>query len=222
LEIHPKNVDKMMKKESWIPGRFSFGMLVCWLVLLIPSCSDKTERKTWDEQGIAEKAEEYANAAQSRLLGALLSQIEQEGVIAALGYCHEKAASLTTQDSLEKRGIAVSRVAQRNRNVDNALNPKEVEVYGKMKAKAKLMEGEEQILLEEAEAFVWYKAIFLGMPTCLQCHGKKLEMAEEVTLAIDNFYPEDKAKEFSLGDLRGMWKVKIPKTELSAFQIASK
>jgi hypothetical protein len=213
----------MMKKESWIPGVFSFGMLACTLVLLIPSCSHKKlEKVQWDEQGIAEKAEGYANAAQTRLLGALLSQIEQEGVKAAIGYCHEKAASLTSLDSLEKRGIEVRRVAQRNRNMANALDPKEVEVYGKMKTKAKLIEGEERLLVEEAEAFVFYKAIFVGMSTCLQCHGKKIEMAPEVSFAIDSLYPEDKAKEFSMGDLRGMWKVRIPKKTLDAFQIISK
>ncbi|MFP4132606.1 MAG: DUF3365 domain-containing protein [Halothece sp.] len=45
--------------------------------------------------------------------------------------------------------------------------------------------------------------------TCLKCHGMKSERPE----FVKQRYPEDKAYDFSVGDLRGMYRVVIPEVK---------
>jgi hypothetical protein len=206
-------------KKDYLLLKISMGWMAgIAIFFFFESCSGSGEKTFWDEQALMEMGDGYATAAQSRLIGALLGQIEQEGIVSAISYCHSNAESLTAVDSLQEKGIIVSRVAQRNRNDGNALDKEDAIVFGLMKSKAKMVEGEERMLREEEEDIIFYKAIFLGMPTCLKCHGKEEEITEEVMFEIDNLYPNDIARDFSLGDLRGMWKVRIPKRELTAFQ----
>ena len=54
-------------------------------------------------------------------------------------------------------------------------------------------------------------SIFLGMETCLKCHGRVgHEIANETYAVISKLYPEDKATNYRLGDFRGAWKVRFP------------
>jgi hypothetical protein len=45
------------------------------------------------------------------------------------------------------------------------------------------------------------------MPLCLQCHGKPEERKADAYTLIEQYYPNDKAINYDLGALRGMWKV---------------
>ena len=50
---------------------------------------------------------------------------------------------------------------------------------------------------------------------CLSCHGESGTEINETTLQkLAELYPEDKAKGHKVGDLRGMWSVRIPKSEV--------
>jgi hypothetical protein len=55
---------------------------------------------------------------------------------------------------------------------------------------------------------VYYKPIKIGMPTCLQCHGKPKEDINEATAStIRKKYRFDKATGYAMGNLRGAWKL---------------
>jgi hypothetical protein len=46
------------------------------------------------------------------------------------------------------------------------------------------------------------------MPTCLQCHGKpKVDINEATASTIRKKYRFDKATGYSMGELRGAWKL---------------
>lgn len=62
-------------------------------------------------------------------------------------------------------------------------------------------------LVEQQEAMLFYKPIVLGMPACLQCHGKPDDLSVNALAAIQAKYPDDKALDFSMGELRGMWRI---------------
>jgi len=49
----------------------------------------------------------------------------------------------------------------------------------------------------------------------LNCHGEPgKEISEETLQKLNELYPEDKAIGHQIGDLRGMWSIKIPKKEV--------
>jgi cytochrome c551/c552 len=47
------------------------------------------------------------------------------------------------------------------------------------------------------------------MPTCIKCHGGKTDITESTQKMIAQKYPNDKAIGYQMGDLRGMWKIKL-------------
>ncbi|CAN0317700.1 unnamed protein product, partial [Chrysoparadoxa australica] len=59
---------------------------------------------------------------------------------------------------------------------------------------------------------IFTQPIAIGNGMCLNCHGEpKEQIKEDVLAAIKSKYPNDVATGYSLGQLRGMWSVKIPK-----------
>ena len=59
------------------------------------------------------------------------------------------------------------------------------------------------------------KAITIPNGLCLNCHGEPGKEINESTLEkINSLYPEDKAIDFKVGDLRGMWSIEMPKKEV--------
>jgi hypothetical protein len=69
-------------------------------------------------------------------------------------------------------------------------------------------EKPEAQVISQNNHFIYYSPIIIGMPTCLKCHGKPNEDIEEnVLLVLNEKYPGDIATGFSMGELRGLFKV---------------
>jgi hypothetical protein len=50
---------------------------------------------------------------------------------------------------------------------------------------------------------------------CLSCHGSVgKDIAPETTAKLTQLYPQDLATGYALGDLRGMWSLRLPKKEV--------
>ena len=57
----------------------------------------------------------------------------------------------------------------------------------------------------------FYAPITVFAPLCLKCHGEPGSDIDEATTAtLAELYPEDEATGFALGDLRGMWAIRVP------------
>lgn len=61
----------------------------------------------------------------------------------------------------------------------------------------------------------YYKPILIAMPTCVKCHGGKSDITESTQNSITQKYPGDKAVNYKMGDLRGMWKIKLMTNNIS-------
>jgi hypothetical protein len=55
---------------------------------------------------------------------------------------------------------------------------------------------------------VRFMSAIIVQPQCLGCHGENL--AEPVAQAIDRLYPEDQARGYQPGDLRGAFTITWP------------
>ncbi len=140
------------------------------------------------------------------LKGQLMRTINEDGAVAAIPFCHERAPHIT-QSLSESRGWHVGRTALRVRNPENRPDEWERDVLEKFSQRIEnggaVAEQEFWQTCESPEGrqkFRYMKAIAMG-EVCLVCHGSNL--APEVAENIERLYPEDQARGFELGELRG-------------------
>ncbi len=157
------------------------------------------------EESDRNQARAAVKALGSTLQDALMTAMREGGPQAAIDVCHVEAMPLTRQVS-EQTGWQVARTSLRLRNPDNAAD--EWEQAQLEKFAAQLAAGEPMASLDVLETQVrdghkvqrYMKAIGMSGP-CLTCHGQALSAPVESKL--DALYPQDQARGYALGDLRG-------------------
>jgi len=164
-------------------------------------------------------ADEYAEqVADSRavvkefmqqLKGELQKGMQEGGPVNAIGACKDKAPAIAAALG-ERHGLDVGRTSLRVRNPQNAPDVWE---------KAVLEDFEERKLAGEDPATMEYyaaaeqmdKTVFRYMkaiPTaelCVACHGA--EIPPDVAAKLAELYPQDKARGFQPGDIRGAFTI---------------
>lgn len=143
------------------------------------------------------------NASQQLLISQLLQQIENNGIVSAISYCNVNADSLI-EVNLGGKVISIQRLTKRNRNPENLIQTETDSKVYEMFAENKEMTNYKVNVNDQVH---YYKPIYLGMPTCLSCHGGKEDIPTEVLTTIETLYPNDNAKNYALGDFRAVWKV---------------
>ncbi|AXE17696.1 DUF3365 domain-containing protein [Runella rosea] len=140
--------------------------------------------------------------AQQSLISNLLGAIEKGGAAYAVDYCNENAVPLTKALS-QKHQVEIQRISAKNRNPDNAASLFDKKILDLFAANSL-----KDTLVQVSKGYVYYKPIKIGMPTCLQCHGKPKQDIEAATLkTIQRKYRFDKATGYAMGELRGAWKL---------------
>jgi len=186
---------------------FLFTVVVTSLFLL--NCSDKKVEVTEEQKG---QMRSTAADFMGELKSILLNQVETNGVVSALDVCSDTAQILTNEFGLQ-RGVFIRRVSLKNRNKNNFPDDYEKNVinsFNKMLQNNKLDEKTEQAeLVKEGEfTYLRYMKPILIQPECLNCHGSESTMLEEVGKLITKRYPNDKAQNYKLGNLRGAVSIK--------------
>lgn len=134
--------------------------------------------------------------------------IVEKGISGAVDYCHLNATDLVKkyEDSL---GVSIMRVTDRPRNPADTLSGIDKEIWEAYEyspnADAQLQELDEKTL-------ILTKPITISTGLCLNCHGNPgSTITDENYKLIQSKYPQDKAIGYEVGDLRGMWRIIIPK-----------
>ncbi|WP_258100057.1 Tll0287-like domain-containing protein [Marinoscillum pacificum] len=171
------------------------------------------EFKRVTEGEIMAKGEEIAKSAlkvtAQTFQSALMTAIQEEGVPGAIEYCNTNAMEIVKklEDSLN---ISIKRVTNKTRNPADSLTGIEKEIweaynYDPSQATAQLQEFSDTEL-------IFTQPIMIGSGVCLNCHGGVgAELTNENYEFIKTLYPNDQATGYQLGDLRGMWRLIIPK-----------
>lgn len=162
-----------------------------------------------------------ARAGQSRgvvkaffgeLKGELEKAMKAGGPLNAIGVCNIKAPEIAKAHS-EAKGWEVGRTSLKTRNSDNAPDDWEksvLEQFEQRKAAGEdlaKMEHFEVVEADGGKSFRYMKAIPTG-DVCLKCHGDKLDA--DVVEKLDSLYPDDQARGFSKGDIRGAFTITQP------------
>ncbi len=147
-----------------------------------------------------------------QLKGELQAAMKAGGPLQAIEVCSQKAPGIA-QAMSEQTGWEVGRTSLKYRNPANAPDAWEQAVLEKFEERKANGEAVADIAYFEVveedgqQSFRMMKAIPTG-EVCLKCHGA--ELAPEVAAKLDELYPEDRARGFQLGDIRGAFTITQP------------
>lgn len=184
--------------------------VVVFTLFIVPSACRQAEEP--DEQTrtvLTEKGNGITKKLAGTLMAELSSEISKNGTVEAIKYCSVNALPVT--DSISKaEEVKISRVSHRNRNAKNAANEQERQI---IESYMKLMNSDSAlapVIVAEDHHYIYYSPITIAAPTCLKCHGKPgIDIDPEVMEVLNEKYPKDKATGFSMGELRGLFKVEF-------------
>ena len=151
-------------------------------------------------------------ALASNLKKSLKSVIKNSGPITAVEYCNIAAFDITDKVSKEKN-VLIKRTSLKLRNKNNIPAAWEIVVLNNFEKRKISGEGIQSLNYKELYVddsnktfFRYMKAIPTGT-VCLTCHGSNIK--PKLLSKINELYPEDKARDFKLGDIRGAFSIQI-------------
>ena len=161
---------------------------------------------------------EEAMAGESRMavkefFGALKGELEGAmkagGPVNAINTCNLKAPEIAHMVSA-KKGWDVARTSLKLRNPSNAPDAWETRVLEYFDKRAAA--GDDKAKMEFYQVvdgnFRYMKAIPTAEKPCLMCHGEKVD--PKVEASLKDLYPDDKARGYKAGDIRGAFTITRP------------
>lgn len=159
-----------------------------------------------------EKIAQYKKAIKGfgkNLKSELQTAMKSQGPVHAVSVCNEKADEITSNHA-KKNNFYLGRTSLKVRNLSNVADEWEAKVlqdFEKRKAAGEdvaTMDYAEIVETKDKREIRYMKAIGTAS-VCLACHGDKI--SEEVTTKLDSLYPEDQARGYKAGDVRGAFSI---------------
>ncbi len=160
-------------------------------------------------------AESAAKELKTVLKENLQKKMKSEGPLGALDFCAGNAQALTDKiNQKAKKGIRIKRVSKKYRNPVNRPDKLDTLAFKFFEQKfahdgkypenfiARLRHKQDK----DIEVFRYYEPLVIEKP-CLACHGDNIK--SKVAAKIKEYYPNDMATGYKLGDLRGLIAVEV-------------
>jgi hypothetical protein len=176
------------------------------LLLCLAAAPRASRGATPEEDGPKIIAEAFG-----KLTAALGEAMSEGGPAAAIKVCNEKAPQIAAAVG-EEHGVTLRRATTRPRNPGNKADLFEQAVLKDWAAaleKGKTPEA--STLTGPGGETHFFAPIVLANPLCLKCHGsEEKDIAPDTLDMLRRLYPDDQARGYQLGDLRGLWRVTFP------------
>ena len=173
------------------------------LCLLITSISNSESSET-NKSVILNEAKNLLKETAKQYKNTLIQGLQHNNLIKALKYCNKEVEQLVSKDN--EKGFTIKRVSLKPRNKNNYPNLYEKEILEKLNKlslidnKDLALEHSDIIKDENNNKFVFAKAIRIK-EVCLNCHGSNIN--DDLKKEIQKLYPDDKAINYKLNDIRG-------------------
>ena len=156
------------------------------------------------------RGRKIAGSAKVALKKELKKAIKEGGLEHAVEFCHTRALEITDSISLAEQ-VIIKRLAMKNRNSINEMTKDESNIYkGYVLNHISGINMKSMVSWDEVGQPVYFNPI-ITEASCLNCHGTiGKEVNPDIAAKIAELYPDDKATEFKLGDIRGMWSITFP------------
>ena len=169
-----------------------------------------------DTQYRAQQSKEVIQQFAQQLQGELGKAMRAGGPVLAIEACQQAAPAIAEAES-RKHGWTVGRTTLKLRNPGNAPDEWEMAVLKQFEDRAAKGESPmgmshyEVVVQNGREVFRFMSAI--GMPPmdmapCLNCHGENIN--PEVSAKLDELYPNDQARGYRPGMIRGAFTITQP------------
>ncbi|MBC7358408.1 MAG: DUF3365 domain-containing protein [Desulfacinum sp.] len=175
----------------------------------------------WAQQPPAEEqARQLGNRAADELMSTLKKELgaamKSGGPGRAIRVCSQRALLLTQEipHRMQVPGMELKRTTLRWRNERNRPDDREEKVLRRYEQTAARKDPLEPLLVLEDGFYHYYQPIKVS-GLCLMCHGPEERMADTVRSTLDTLYPEDKARNYGVGDFRGVVHVSFPQSAVS-------
>ncbi len=143
----------------------------------------------------------------------LKSALKAGGPIAGIEVCSKLAPAIAEAQS-RKMGWVVGRTSLKPRNPENSPDAWETKVLKDFEVRKaagedpKKMEFYAETQLQGKAVFRYMKAIPTAAKPCLACHGENIKSG--IASKLDENYPNDKARGYRAGDIRGAFSIIQP------------
>lgn len=210
------------------------NLLLLLITILIVSCGpqERISKETFDdvqrnnevkritEVTILEEAmiwgDSITQEAQAQFTAQLEQAIAAEGLAGAIAFCQISTLPLLAELETNHR-IVLRRVATSPRNPKNKPDTQELPLLDAYAYNAENDISSDPSIqkIQNGEVLLYTKPILLANAMCLSCHGDpKKDIAPETAAKLKQLYPQDPATGYALGDLLGMWSLRLPKKEV--------
>jgi hypothetical protein len=181
-----------------------FYFFIFFFILL--SCNDNVKQSLTDadRSELLAFGDSISGSIQKVFVGKVSKAIQNGGIEYAIQYCNINAMSITDSLSISNN-INIYRLTNKNRNSTNGLKS----LFDSLAWKKIYTEKTHFIEQDDNGAVYYFKPIYIGMPSCLKCHGDDSAINDTVRNILSEKYPNDKALGYKMNDLRGMWKIKL-------------
>ena len=141
------------------------------------------------------------------LKSTLVAELKSGGPVKAVSVCADTAQKLTAAFGIQN-DLEIKRVSSKSRNSLNKPDDFEIKILNKfeeLNSSGKIIEATEHVESFETDGVtkIRYMKPIVIQGACLSCHGSDSEVGAEVAQLIKSRYPEDKARNYKIGDLRG-------------------
>ena len=186
-------------------------ILAAMAATLSVACATAPQVSEAEKQALSAEGKKIFMAFGKTLKGHLKGGLKSGGPIKAIEVCNKVAPSVAA-DLSKKHGVELSRTSLKLRNPDNAPDAWEKSVLMKFEERKaagediKKMAYSEVVSEDGKQVFRMMAAIPTAKKPCLACHGGKLKPG--IAKKLDGLYPEDMARGFKAGDIRGAFTLK--------------
>jgi hypothetical protein len=185
-------------------------------ILLLTACShnqvEKTSLTAKKQQALKLEAKKAIKTVAGALQKTLNQKVKEGGLTNAATFCSTNAMHLAQEVSQTLPvGVKVRRVTDKPRNALNQANDEQLAILDEIKEKLSRGVDIDMLVKEKSSNhYQVYKPIKM-VSKCLFCHGSQKVRNPNSYTIISQKYPDDKAIDYNLDDLRGMFLVDILK-----------
>ncbi len=174
----------------------------------LPSAAGAGTPATSADAVVTQAAEAAIGEYAGRLRSALTAALAEGGPETAVEVCNSQATAIAGETGARHRAV-IRRTTLKPRNPANA--PDQWERAQLLAFSSALGEGAEPRTLsavERVKGGYRYMTPIITQPLCLTCHGEGL--APDLAQVLDRYYPQDQARGYQVGELRGAFSLRLP------------